>query len=195
MPNVSATELDIDATGTVVLESDTAKKAAENVISTDETLKSVLPLPIFKATLEKDKIAAAAFTVTGEQLGVTVPENVRIMKYLGSGAADSFEYAAVPADFDDKSFTIFKHGTNEIAKTIVDLSHDLTVFIKDGGDFDLDKIAGQVTDPTMIVTAEKSPSPKPGGSSSGNNGGSGLPHRSGFRHCHICLSQQASNQR
>ncbi|MCI5863769.1 MAG: SYNERG-CTERM sorting domain-containing protein [Cloacibacillus porcorum] len=174
MPNVPATELDIDATGTVVLESDTAKKAAENVISTDETLKSVLPLPIFKATLEKDKIAAAAFTVTGEQLGVTVPENVRIMKYLGSGAADSFEYAAVPADFDDKSFTIFKHGTNEIAKTIEKgTSYDLTVFIKDGGDFDLDKIAGQVTDPTMIVTAEKSPSPKPGGSSSGCNGGFG----------------------
>lgn len=174
MPNVSATELDIDATGTVVLESDTAKKAAENVISADETLKSVLPLPIFKATLEKDKIAAAAFTVTGEQLGVTVPENVRIMKYLGSGAADSFEYAAVPADFDDKSFTIFKHGTNEIAKTIEKgTSYDLTVFIKDGGDFDLDKIAGQVTDPTMIVTAEKSPSPKPSGSSSGCNGGFG----------------------
>ncbi|MEG2183244.1 MAG: Synerg-CTERM sorting domain-containing protein [Cloacibacillus sp.] len=171
MPNVTASELIIDAAGTVVIETETAKKAAEKIILAGETLKTTLPIPVFKAPVEKGKIAASSFVLTGDQLGASVPADVKIMKYLGANKSAFFKYAAAAADFDDKCFTIFTHGTSVIAESIEKgARYDVTVFIKDGGEFDLDGIEGQITDPSAIITTEKTQQPQHNSSSGCNTG-------------------------
>ena len=96
------------------------------------------------------------------------------MKILSSTTAGEFEYASeITADMDGK-FTIQQADGKIYSGALkADTDYLLTLFIKDGSEFDLDGAEnGSITDPAAIFSTTTT-EPQHGSSSSGCNGGFG----------------------
>lgn len=171
LEGISSGDLVVDASGAITVKAETVRNAASSLVAYNETITKVGPLPVFSAEVAKAQTAAVAYKIKGKDLYATDPSKINVIKYLGSGEAARFVYAAAAADFADESYTVMLHGTSTIADSIAaDTEYDLVLFIKDGGRFDLDKADAFVADPPAVVQTEKKAS---GGSSSGCNGGFG----------------------
>ena len=171
LEGISSGDLVVDASGAITVKAETVRNAASSLVAYNETITKVGPLPVFNAEVAKAQTAAVAYKIKGKDLYATDPSKINVIKYLGSGEAARFVYAAAAADFADESYTVMLHGTSTIADSIAaDTEYDLVLFIKDGGRFDLDKADAFVADPPAVVQTEKKAS---GGSSSGCNGGFG----------------------
>lgn len=171
LEGISSGDLVVDASGAITVKAETVRNAASSLVAYNETITKVGPLPVFNAEVAKAQTAAVAYKIKGKDLYATDPSKINVIKYLGSGEAARFVYAAAAADFADESYTVMLHGTSTIADSIAaDTEYDLVLFIKDGGRFDLDKADAVVADPPAVVQTEKKAS---GGSSSGCNGGFG----------------------
>ena len=171
LEGISSGDLVVDASGAITVKAETVRNAASSLVAYNETITKVGPLPVFNAEVAKAQTAAVAYKIKGKDLYATDPSKINVIKYLGSGEAARFVYAAEAADFADESYTVMLHGTSTIADSIAaDTEYDLVLFIKDGGRFDLDKADAFVADPPAVVQTEKKAS---GGSSSGCNGGFG----------------------
>ena len=171
LEGISSGDLVVDASGAITVKAETVRNAASSLVAYNETITKVGPLPVFSAEVAKAQTAAVAYKIKGKDLYATDPSKINVIKYLGSGEAARFVYAAAAADFADESYTVMLQGTSTIADSIAaDTEYDLVLFIKDGGRFDLDKADAFVADPPAVVQTEKKAS---GGSSSGCNGGFG----------------------
>ena len=171
LEGISSGDLVVDASGAITVKAETVRNAASSLVAYNETITKVGPLPVFNAKVVKAQTAAVAYKIKGKDLYATDPSKINVIKYLGSGEAARFVYAAEAADFADESYTVMLHGKSTIADSIAaDTEYDLVLFIKDGGRFDLDKADAVVADPPAVVQTEKKAS---GGSSSGCNGGFG----------------------
>lgn len=171
LEGISSGDLVVDASGAITVKAETVRNAASSLVAYNETITKVGPLPVFNAKVAKAQTAAVAYKIKGKDLYATDPSKINVIKYLGSGEAARFVYAAAAADFADESYTVMLHGKSTIADSIAaDTEYDLVLFIKDGGRFDLDKADAVVADPPAVVQTEKKAS---GGSSSGCNGGFG----------------------
>ncbi|WP_455611231.1 Synerg-CTERM sorting domain-containing protein [Cloacibacillus porcorum] len=171
LEGISSGDLVVDASGAITVKAETVRNAASSLVAYNETITKVGPLPVFSAKVVKAQTAAVAYKIKGKDLYATDPSKINVIKYLGSGEAARFVYAAEAADFADESYTVMLHGKSTIADSIAaDTEYDLVLFIKDGGRFDLDKADAFVADPPAVVQTEKKAS---GGSSSGCNGGFG----------------------
>lgn len=171
LEGISSGDLVVDASGAITVKAETVRNAASSLVAYNETITKVGPLPVFNAKVAKAQTAAVAYKIKGKDLYATDPSKINVIKYLGSGEAARFVYAAEAADFADESYTVMLHGKSTIADSIAaDTEYDLVLFIKDGGRFDLDKADAFVADPPAVVQTEKKAS---GGSSSGCNGGFG----------------------
>lgn len=171
LEGISSGDLVVDASGAITVKAETVRNAASSLVAYNETITKVGPLPVFSAKVVKAQTAAVAYKIKGKDLYATDPSKINVIKYLGSGEAARFVYAAAAADFADESYTVMLHGKSTIADSIAaDTEYDLVLFIKDGGRFDLDKADAFVADPPAVVQTEKKAS---GGSSSGCNGGFG----------------------
>lgn len=171
LEGISSGDLVVDAGGAITVKAETVRNAASSLVAYNETITKVGPLPVFNAKVAKAQTAAVAYKIKGKDLYATDPSKINVIKYLGSGEAARFVYAAAAADFADESYTVMLHGKSTIADSIAaDTEYDLVLFIKDGGRFDLDKADAVVADPPAVVQTEKKAS---GGSSSGCNGGFG----------------------
>ena len=171
LEGISSGDLVVDASGAITVKAETVRNAASSLVAYNETITKVGPLPVFNAKVAKAQTAAVAYKIKGKDLYATDPSKINVIKYLGSGEAARFVYAAAAADFADESYTVMLHGKSTIADSIAaDTEYDLVLFIKDGGRFDLDKADAFVADPPAVVQTEKKAS---GGSSSGCNGGFG----------------------
>ena len=182
---VSATKIEeknlvATADGKLTISPVLAKSALEEVISADATVapKNVVLLPIVKAAVTANNVAALAFTMTGEQLGAeenTVAGDVKVIKVLAGGKGGQFSYASAAAGYADKTFTLKDADGKSLAltdKVAKASTYTLVIFVADNGDFDLDATAGSVIDPVAVAT-NAATEPKSGGSSSGCNGGFG----------------------
>ncbi len=171
LEGISSGDLVVDASGAITVKAETVRNAASSLMAYNETITKVGPLPVFSAKVVKAQTAAVAYKIKGKDLYATDPSKINVIKYLGSGEAARFVYAAEAADFADESYTVMLRGKSTIADSIAaDTEYDLVLFIKDGGRFDLDKADAVVADPPAVVQTEKKAS---GGSSSGCNGGFG----------------------
>ena len=109
--------------------------------------------------------------IKGSALGeLTDPAKIVIIKILANKTGLKVAYAdAIAGDMNGK-FILQNADDNKIA-TAVDAAKEykLSVFIKDNGDFDLDKTEGKILDPLAIVKkAADKPTPTPV-----DNGGTG----------------------
>lgn len=164
-------------TGQVRLDADVGWKVAERTVSTDGFIDEAKPLPILTATLPAGaSVAAMGLEVTGSTLMVDEASGVKVLKVLGPEEGELLKYAGSVSEFGDGRFTVLD-GSGRI---VGDLSgsgrYVLTLFIEDGGRYDLDGRAnGRILDPVMLLSVEKSgtpsPKPKPGSESGGSGGG------------------------
>ena len=167
--------LEIDKDEIVAVKADTVVKVVENIATLENvTSADVLPLPVFTAKVESKKTVMISFSLAGADLKAAKPEDVKVLKVLGADSGRLFKYASdITADMDEKftiqkvDGTIFK-GAIEGSETYI-----LSIFIKDGGAFDLDEADGSVTDPAAIL-ATKTVEPHHSSSSGCNAGFAGL---------------------
>ncbi|MCD7953012.1 MAG: Ig-like domain-containing protein [Synergistaceae bacterium] len=177
LASVTSADVEINKTGGAAIKADAAKEAAGKIMKDGERLSAVLPLPIFTTKITEGGTVAVAFKVTGEEFGVSDPAKARILKYLDSPSKSGewFEYASDPAAFGDRRFTILTGGADEVTHTIeVGKEYDLVVFVKDNGDYDLNKAAGIVADPVAIIKTTAAAEPGHSGGSGGCSVGLGL---------------------
>ena len=114
-------------------------------------------------------VAAASWRVKGAALLADTVESVDVRKIVSAAEVLKFTYTADPASFADGCFTILD-AAGKTASGAVDAASDYQVllFIADNGIYDMNKNAGTVTDPAVIVkTAAPPVPPAPGGSSVG----------------------------
>ena len=167
--------LEIDKDEIVAVKADTVVKVVENIATLENvTSADVLPLPVFTAKVESKKTVMISFSLAGADLKAAKPEDVKVLKVLGADSGRLFKYASdITADMDEKftiqkvDGTIFK-GAIEGSETYI-----LSIFIKDGGAFDLDEADGSVADPVAIL-ATKTVEPHHSSSSGCNAGFAGL---------------------
>jgi hypothetical protein len=101
------------------------------------------------------------------------PENVRVMKVKRGGYGDSFTYSRTGAERADKTFTVMKGGHVHTGKIKDSDDYALVLYVKDGGDFDLDLSATRVMDPAVIVKTAK-PIAENQAKNGGGSGGCGV---------------------
>ncbi|MDO5114627.1 MAG: Synerg-CTERM sorting domain-containing protein [Synergistaceae bacterium] len=129
------------------------------------TADKVLPLPVFTAdNVESGKTAMISFQLLGAELKAARPEDVKVIKILGEGSGRLFKYAsAITANMDECCTIQNIDGTIHTGAINEGTEYILSLFIKDGGAFDLARTAGTVADPTAIIET-KSATPDNGSS-------------------------------
>jgi uncharacterized protein YjdB len=158
MPDFIADDLEIKD-GKVCIKKSIAEEIFKELISDDmEDINGikVVPLPWFKAAVEFGKIAAVRIPVKGSQLDFDYPRDIRLLKILTPKTGVLLTSADTKEKFADGSFTLMDKESDEPVsfseRINMSAEYDLVVFIKDGGDYDLDKVTnGFVVDPIAIV--------------------------------------------
>lgn len=180
----SAANITADSKGNLTLKNSLVSTAAgqaiaaaakEGKLEAGTTVEGMHTLPIFTAAgNEPREIIAAGFAVSGDALFAETPKDVRLLKVFPDDREGRlFDFAATSGDYKDKTFTLLD-GTNSVPEKIVaEESYTLVLFIRDYGDFDLDKIDnGSVTDPVALLqTKAPGGESNPGESSSSSGGG------------------------
>ena len=166
-------------TGQVRLNADVGWEVAEKAVSADGFIDEAKPLPVLTATLPAGaSVAAVGLEVTGSALMADEASEVKVLKVLGPEEGELLKYAGSVSEFGDGRFTVLDRS----GRIVEDLSgsgrYVLTLFIEDGGRYDLDGRAnGRIVDPVMLLSVEEpsapspKPKPKPGGESGGSGGG------------------------
>lgn len=164
-------------TGQVRLNADVGWEVAESVVGSNGFIDEAKSLPVLTATLPAGaNVAAMGLEVTGSALMADEASGVKALKVLGTKSGELLKYAGSVSDFGDGRFTVLDRS----GQIVEDLSgggrYVLTLFIEDGGKYDLDGRAnGRIVDPAMLLSVEESgapsPKPKPGSKSRGSGGG------------------------
>ncbi|MDR1472795.1 MAG: hypothetical protein LBS75_09750 [Synergistaceae bacterium] len=151
----------------------------------DESDPQVRPQPAFKAEVGSGRVAAVGLRVKGPDFLANNAKSVKVMKVKGAGDTDTrkFTYVLEASEYDDGTFTILKEDGTPAGDLSGDGTYILTLFVKDGGEYDLDGSEnGSVIDPSVIVgvtgsSAEvpESPSTESGGDAGGGGCSSGIP--------------------
>ena len=161
-------------TGQVKLNADVGWEVAEKAVSSDGFIDEAKSLPVLTATLPSGaSVAAVGLEVTGSALMAEEASGVKVLKVLGPEEGELLKYAGSVSEFGDGRFTVLD-GSGRI---VGDLSgrgrYVLTLFIEDGGKYDLDGRAnGRIVDPALLLSVEEpnASSPKPGSESKGSGG-------------------------
>ncbi|WP_363304119.1 right-handed parallel beta-helix repeat-containing protein [Cloacibacillus sp.] len=172
--SITSKDIEVDTRGNVVAKKEVAEAAAADAVKksgSGVTVKEIVPLPVFSASLAKeDDIAMVAYILTGNELKASKVEAVRVLKITSSNTGKFFSFEDNPADFGDGEYAIqtsqdvlLKKG----AALDVKDSYKLLLMIKDNGEFDLSSAKKEIIDPAAIVsTTAPTPKPQPHGSSS-----------------------------
>ncbi len=177
---IAPSDLTVNETGKVVAKPELVEKAIKSVtLPKNEVLVTgtITPLPILRAELSNDKVAAIAFEVSAQDLKAKKAGDVKLFKVLSSTKGEFFKFVDTPASVDDAMFALQPSSVDVANRYFLSAdaaietgkSYILTMFIKDNGKFDLNKDEGLVADPAeLIETKTVTPS---SGSSSGCNAG------------------------
>jgi uncharacterized cupin superfamily protein len=118
----------------------------------DGTVETVTPLPVKRAVVKaRGGIAALEFPVKGSALYAVRPEDVKVMKIKRGGTGDAFTLATPSTGYADRTFALSKGGRLVTGAISTNDNYTLILFVKDGGDFDLDPTPERVIDPAAIV--------------------------------------------
>ena len=152
-----------DETGELAVTDTVVNKAIESLAIAGSDVTLTTKFPITKANIATSgNVATFACDVTGSALGVSNTKDLHVMKVLGDGTGQMFEWVTAPADFGDKKYTLFEQGTSTVysGDIVSSDTYTLCAFVKDGGSFDLDgEENGTVIDPMAVVKVEgKAPS-------------------------------------
>ena len=90
----------------------------------------------------------------------------------GQSAGKLFEYVNNELDFDDMKFTIMLNGAIYEGELDPNKEYELLVFIKDGGEFDLDKLVNGAVIASIFLANEKEEGRRGGGCNSAPGFGS-----------------------
>lgn len=142
--SITSKDIEVDTRGNVVAKKEVAEAAAADAVKksgSGVTVKEIVPLPVFSASLAKeDDIAMVAYILTGNELKASKVEAVRVLKITSSNTEKFFSFEDNPADFGDGEYAIqtsqdvlLKKG----AALDVKDSYKLLLMIKDNGEFDL----------------------------------------------------------
>jgi Synergist-CTERM protein sorting domain-containing protein len=168
IPDIRASDLEVVG-GRVVISGQVAETIAKGLLGANSNIE-VDPLPLFEAAVQSGSIAAVKLPVSGARFGVSSPRNIQLLKVLSSSTGEFLRYAATEADYDDGRFTLLARGSETPYGGNINpgAEYDLLVFIRDGGKYDLDKVAnGVVIDPLAIVRRVSAPPSGDGGDGGG----------------------------
>ena len=165
---------DLD-TGVVRLQSRVAREVARKVLPAGSTVKRVRTLPVLSAALPQGaNVAAVGLELTGRELMAKKASEVELLKAMGPDTGALLKWSGKPEEFGDGRFTVLD-GSGRVVDELQSRSrYVLTVFIGDGGKYDLDGEAnGKVVDPLALLslTGGSEPEPGRGGKDSGGGGG------------------------
>ena len=163
-------------TGVVRLQSRVAREVAKKVLPAGSRVKRVRTLPVLSAVLPQGaNVAAMGLELTGRELMAKKASEVELLKVTGPDAGALLKWSGKPEEFGDGRFTVLD-GSGRVVDELQPRSrYVLTVFIGDGGKYDLDGEAnGKVVDPLALLSltggSEPEPQPGPDGKDSGGGG-------------------------
>ena len=165
-------------TGVVRLQSRVAREVARKVLPAGSMVKRVRTLPVLSATLPQGaNVAAVGLELTGRELMAKKASEVMLLKVTGPDTGALLKWSGKPEEFGDGRFTVLD-GSGRVVDELQSRSrYVLTVFIGDGGKYDLDGEAnGKVVDPLALLslTGASEPEPGPGGKDGGGGCNAGL---------------------
>lgn len=169
--------------GSVILRQDVVGGALESVKKENPGLyyESVMPVPLIKAACglaESGRIIAFGFTVSGDNFGkADSARDIKVMKVLPDGRGVLFKAIGEESEIEDRSCALYKNGEIFSGPVMPEENYVLTLFIKDGGEFDLDGAEnGSVIDPLVVLKAKEAPARESssGGGCSAGFGGAAL---------------------
>ena len=165
--SITSADLDIDEEdGFVVAKDEVITAAAGDALKKEEsqeTVKEVVALPVFSATVSEDKVAAVQFPISGDELYADKAGDVKVLKILSATKGEFFKFESDPAGTDDGEFALQLNGKSDYlsADAAIDASkgYNLLLFIKDNGSFDLNEAKGEILDPAAILKTEAQAEP------------------------------------
>lgn len=162
--------------GMLYLDTETVDQATQSVRA-DKTVADVALFPVFAANDERladNPLGAVAFAVSGEAFGKgNTLADVAICKLFPDGSA--LEYKEASASPGDGTFTVTEADGSALSGPFdADKKYIITLFIEDGGPYDLDAAAGSIVDPTAIVSYKMPETHGSGGGCSAVSGAAAL---------------------
>jgi hypothetical protein len=140
--------------GKVYLKKSAADTIAKELLGVNSVNTNVLP--VFEGTVTSNgQVAELHFTVSGKDLLAQYPEDINLIGLIAGGAGKQFNYRNDPNDFDDGIFTLLSGGAIYSGEIDPNADYELVVFIKDGGDFDLDGAADGEFISSIFLASEK----------------------------------------
>ncbi|MCD8164014.1 MAG: Ig-like domain-containing protein [Synergistaceae bacterium] len=143
--------------GELVISGGLVNKAADEVISDDTEIISkdtVIYLPLVESrAAEAGKTHALGFTVSGDLFGeIDDISQIRVIKIFPDGTGKPFRVATKAEEIENKTVALYDADDNIVTGAIEpETEYTLAVFIKDGGEYDLDSEEdGTVIDPIAI---------------------------------------------
>ena len=151
-----------------------ATHAAESANELWDDVEDTTSLPMFSAPAsESGGIAAAELSVSGEGLLAGRPEDIKLIKIIPGGSPKQFQYSA--SGSGDGTFGVrTMDGQPHTGAIAAGTTYKLVLFIRDGGDYDIDgETDGSVIDPAVIVRTKSSTPTGGGGTQTTDSSGGG----------------------
>ena len=130
-------------------------------------------------------VAAVGLELTGSELMSEQASLVNLLKVTGPNAGKPMRYVNRASEFSDGCFTVLDAEGNIVEELGARGRYVLTLFIEDGGEFDLDgESNGRIVDPTALVSMKAGPvspsTPDIAFDPNGGGGGGGCDAGFGF---------------
>ncbi len=149
----------LDTDGGLYLDFDIVERALEG-LSGGKEIEEISLLPVFAAADDKmtaGRLCVAAFELDGADICQGGSRgDIAVCKIKPDGSLREYTWAESEEKYADGSYTILDEEENifngpfERGK-----KYTVVLFIKDNGDFDLDKNAGRIVDPTAIAAFKR----------------------------------------
>ena len=151
----------------VYLKKSAAEKIARELLGMNKVIVNVLP--VYEGTVTQEgRVIAVKFTMSGIELLSLFPDGVNLIGMTSGSAAKLLEYVNSELDYGDGKFTVLYNGLIYEGELKRGENYELLVFIKDGGEFDLDGLVNGSVLASIFLAREGS------GRSDGCNAGYGF---------------------
>jgi hypothetical protein len=141
----------------VFLHSNAAASIARRLLNADLINMSIFP--VFSGTVSKSgHIAAMSFMLSGEELQAKYPKDINLIGLTSGSTGRLFGYVRNESDFSDGMFTVLKNGGILEYESGIEPGekYELVMFIKDGGEYDLDHLVNGRIIVSAFIASHKS---------------------------------------
>jgi hypothetical protein len=148
--------------GKVYLKKNVAERIAKELLKVDAVDTYILP--VFEAIVTPvGYVAEIKYTIKGKDLLATYPHDINLIGMISPTTGKLLGYVDNEADFDDGKFTLLFGGVIFDGEIDPEGTYELTIYIRDGGEFDLDGIVNGKIISSLFIASEKTGSGKKGG--------------------------------